>query len=121
MKKLAAIFAAAAISASAFAQETTTQPQFPGGQPALDEYIATNIKYPAPALKNGIEGVVTLVFTVLPDGKIDSITVERMIDPDLEAEAIRLVKGMPAWTPATLDDKPVASPYTLKIIFTLPE
>lgn len=121
MKKLSAILAALAISASAFAQDTATQPQFPGGQQALDEYIATNIKYPAPALKNGIEGVVTLIFTVEPDGKIDSITIERMIDPDLEAEATRLVKGMPLWTPATVNDQPVASPYTLKITFTLPE
>lgn len=119
--KILATIAAAAISASALAQDAATQPQFPGGQPALDEYIATNIQYPAPALKNGIEGVVTLIFTVQPDGKIDSITIERMIDPDLEAEAVRLVKGMPLWTPATLDEKPVASPYTLKITFTLPE
>lgn len=121
MKKIFAALAAMAISASAYAQGEATQPQYPGGQPALDEYIATNIKYPAPALKNGIEGVVTLIFTVQPDGSIDSITIERMIDPDLEAEAIRLVKSMPLWIPAKLNDQPVASPYTLKITFTLPE
>lgn len=92
---------------------------FNGGEQALNSFIASNIKYPATAQENGIEGVVTLQFVVKADGSIGSIKVVRMIDPDLEAEAIRLVKSMPAWIPAEENGKAVDSTVTLPVKFTL--
>lgn len=76
-------------------------PAYPGGKEAMNTYIAENMKYPAMAKQNGIEGVVSVVFTVKADGSIGNIKIKRMVDPDLESEAIRLVKGMPSWQPAT--------------------
>lgn len=120
MKKIAAIIAALAIGGAA-AMAATTDPQYPGGKEALDKYITENLKYPEAAQKNGIEGVVNVSFMVLPDGTIGSIKIVRLVDPDLEAEAIRLVKEMPAWTPAKTDGKAVESTATVQVIFSLPD
>lgn len=95
------------------------KPQFPGGQAALDKYITENMKYPQAAKDNGIEGVVGVVFTVKADGTIGTIKIKRMVDPDLEAEAIRLVKGMPKWVPADKDGNPVDAPAEVNVDFSL--
>lgn len=92
---------------------------FPGGEEALEKYISANLKYPATAAENGIEGVVQVSFTVKADGSIGTIKIDRMVDPDLEQEAIRLVKSMPVWIPATGNGTPIDSRQTLKIPFTL--
>jgi len=102
---------------SALAADAT----FPGGKQALDKYIADNLKYPSESKDNGIEGIVDVSFTVKADGTIGSIKILRMIDPGLETEAIRLVKTMPKWTPATKDGAPVDSKVTVAIPFTLSE
>lgn len=104
-------------AASAYAAD---KPSFPGGEEALQQYLSTNLKYPKTAEQNGIEGNVPLQFIVRADGSITSVKVVRMIDPDLEAEAIRLVKAMPAWTPATRDGNPVDATADLTIEFRLP-
>lgn len=104
-------FAAAALADSPAA--------YPGGDEAMKKYLAENTKYPEPARQNDIEGIVNVSFTVNADGSVGSIKIVRMIDPDLEQEAIRLVKNMPAWTPAEKDGKPVDSTVTVAIPFTL--
>ncbi|MBD5371277.1 MAG: energy transducer TonB [Bacteroides sp.] len=117
MKKLLlTLTLALAMALGASAAET---PTFPGGDTALREYISSNLKYPASAAENGIEGVVSVRFTVHADGSIGTIEIVRMIDPDLEQEAIRLVKGMPAWTPADRGGSPVEATVTLPITFSL--
>lgn len=83
-----------------------TPASFPGGKEAEQEYINANRKYPEMAKENGIEGVVSVVFIVKADGSIGNIKIKRMVDPDLEAESIRLVKNMPKWTPPTTTAKP---------------
>lgn len=119
MKKkmiIAAILLGSALSAMA-----DSAPAYPGGETALDQYLESNMKYPSTARDNGIEGVVTVEFNVLKDGKIGQIKITRMLDPELEQEAIRLVKSMPAWTPAEKGGVPVEQKVTLPIKFTLPE
>lgn len=96
-----------------------TPASFPGGAEAEAAYITGNLKYPPTARDNGIEGVVSVVFTVKPDGSIANIKIKRMVDPDLEAEAIRLVKGMPAWTPANENGSPVESTAEISVPFRL--
>lgn len=115
MKKLlAALAIVAGISGTALAG---TVPEYPGGKEAMEKYIAENMKYPQTAIDNGIEGVVSVAFTVKADGSIGNIKIVRMIDPDLETEAIRLVKNMPNWTPADSGD----AQTQVNIPFTLPE
>ena len=117
MKKLALAIAALFVGAASYAAD---KPQYPGGQAALDEYISTNLKYPQAALENGIEGVVDVAFLVKTDGSIGAIKIVRMVDPDLETEAIRLVKGMPAWIPADKNGSPVDAQTQVEIDFVLP-
>lgn len=93
-------------------------PSYPGGETALTTYISENLQYPAEAKANGIEGVVGVTFMVKADGSIGSIKIKRMVDPDLESEAIRLVKGMPKWTPGSVDGVAVDSPAEVDIPFT---
>lgn len=108
-----------AVACIALAAHALTPASFPGGNDAYQEYIASNLKYPATAKDNGIEGVIKLQFTVNADGSIGNIKVTKMVDPDLEAEAIRLVKQMPAWTPANDNGTPVESIGTISVAFTL--
>lgn len=108
------------LSAAALSMAAGTPAVFPGGEQALQEYITANLIYPQPAKDNGIEGIVTLDFTVKADGSVGTIKVQRMIDPDLEQAAITLVRKMPAWTPATDDaGKAVDSTVTLPVTFSL--
>lgn len=121
MKKLLSIIASFAIFATAMAQSDTIPASFPGGEKAMAAYLQKNLKYPQPSINNGIEGVVNVRFTVKTDGALDKLSIVRLVDPDLEAEAIRLVKGMPKWTPATVGGNPVDSESNVEVIFTLPE
>ena len=101
------------------AKAATKAPEYPGGNEALQSYITENIQYPAEAKENGIEGVVSVTFTVKTDGTIGNIKINRPVDPDLESEAIRLVKGMPKWTPANNDGTPVEAQTEVEVPFTL--
>jgi len=117
MKRFLMIMAASlGMSVGAWAASPAS---FPGGADAEKEYIATNMKYPQMAKDNGIEGVVSVIFTVRADGTIGNIKIKRMVDPDLEAEAIRLVKQMPKWTPASDNGSPVESTAEVDVSFTL--
>ena len=117
MKKLAMLVAGLGMGLAAYAGAT---PEYPGGQEAMDAYISDNLKYPAAAQANGIEGTVDVAFMVNTDGSIGTIKIVRMIDPDLEAEAIRLVKGMPAWIPAEKNGQPIDAQTQVQINFVLP-
>ncbi len=102
-----------------FSMTAAEQPTFPGGQKALDKYISDNLKYPEASKANGVEAIVNVGFIVKTDGSIGSIKIIRMVDPDLEQEAIRLVKNMPAWTPADKDGTPVDAPAEVAVPFVL--
>jgi protein TonB len=103
---------------SVYAQ--TSQPSFPGGDEALMQYLADNVCYPENAAEMGIEGVVTVEFIVKADGSIADAKIVRMVDPDLEEEALRLVNSMPRWTPASDNGTPTDARYSLPIKFRLP-
>ncbi|MDE6009873.1 MAG: energy transducer TonB [Muribaculaceae bacterium] len=117
MKKfILSIAATMALMASA-----ATVPTFPGGEKALQTYLSSNMHYPEAAARNGIEGVVNVECTIKADGTVGPIKIVRMIDPDLEQEAIRLVKNMPAWTPADKNGAPVDATVTIPVTFVMPE
>ena len=95
------------------------QPVFPGGEAALTKFIAANLKYPAFAAENGIQGRVTLSFVVEKDGSIDNIEVMRSPADELSQEAIRVVNSMPKWKPGQQKGKPVRVKYVLPVTFRL--
>ena len=98
---------------------TETMPQFPGGQGVMMKYLAANIKYPASAVKAKKQGRVIVAFVIQKDGSVTNARIVRSVDPELDAEALRIVKAMPNWTPGTQDGKPVNVKYTIPIVFSL--
>jgi TonB family protein len=97
-----------------------TMPEYVGGFGALSEYLVSNIKYPEDALKKGTTGTVYISFIIENDGKISNASVLKGVDPQLDAEALRVVAGMPAWKPGLNDEgKPVNVKFVLPIKFAL--
>ena len=95
-------------------------PEFPGGQGKLLQFLATSIKYPAEAFEKKEEGRVTLTFIVEKDGSISDIKVARSVSPSLDAEAVRVAKSMPKWTPGkNKDGEIIRIAYTVPVIFRL--
>lgn len=95
-------------------------PRFPnGGMQALMQYLNENIRYPEAATKAGVQGRVTVQFIVDKDGSIDDVKILRSVNPDLDAEAIRVIKMMPRWEPGTHKGKPVRVKYTVPVMFRL--
>ncbi len=76
-----------------------TPPQFPGGDNAMINYIYDNLRYPQEAYDENIQGRVVLQFLVDKTGSVDSIKVVKSKDPHLDAEAVRIVKSFPKFTP----------------------
>ncbi|MBQ6078995.1 MAG: M56 family metallopeptidase [Muribaculaceae bacterium] len=94
-------------------------PEFPGGEMEMMKYLSQNIKYPENAAKNDIQGRVVLRFVVEKTGEIGEIKVLRSVDEELDAEAVRVVRSMPNFTPGRKNGKAVAVWYALPISFKL--
>ena len=94
-------------------------PIFPGGDAALMKYLSENVKYPALAIKAQEQGRVVVSFTVEKDGAISDAKVARSVTPSLDAEAVRVVKAMPKWTPGKQDGQLVRVRYNVPVSFKL--
>lgn len=94
-------------------------PEFPGGNEALQRYIATSIRYPVIAQENGIQGRVFVSFVVNAKGQVVDVKVARGIDSNLDREALRVVQQMPNWSPGEQRGKKVKVSYTVPINFVL--
>jgi periplasmic protein TonB len=94
-------------------------PEFPGGNDGLIKYLNSNIRYPAVALENGIQGRVICEFVINRDGRVTEAKVLRGIDPALDAEAIRVINHMPPWKAGKQRGKAVRVRYTLPVNFKL--
>lgn len=93
------------------------QPQFPGGMGALNQWLVSNIKYPAMAAENGIEGRVIVQFVVERDGSVSGVHVVRGVDSSLDKEATRVVAQMPKWIPGKQNGSAVRVKYTVPVTF----
>ena len=99
--------------------EIDENPEFPGGTSNLRNWLNNNINYPAAALQYNIEGTVRVQFTVFKDGHVGNVNVVQSVHQALDAEAVRLVKAMPNWTPGKVNGQPVNVTYTLPITFRI--
>ena len=96
-----------------------TPAEFPGGHSAMNNYVKENFHYPQEAQDLGIQGKCYVSFIIEPDGSITDVRVIRAI-PDChecDKEAVRLIRGMPKWVPATHYGVPVQSKYTTFLSF----
>lgn len=94
-------------------------PSFPGGNGALFQYLANNIKYPVDAQKKVIEGRVVVTFIVEKDGDISDIRVVRSVYPSLDKESIRVIGTMPNWNPGKSKGESLRVRYNIPIAFRL--
>lgn len=94
-------------------------PQFPGGDAEMLKFISNNIVYPAAAAENNIQGRVVVQFVVKKDGTIGEVKIARGKDPDLDKEAIRVVKSLPRFVPGKMNGQAVNVWYTLPVNFKL--
>src|SRR5215467_11325863 len=139
-KTITLLFAAALLAIGAKAQTTTNttpqtavdtnkkeeipsfveqMPEFPTGNEHLAEFLAQNIRYPAAAREDGIQGRVWVRFIVLEDGTISNAEVIKPVTGGLDKEALRVVNLMPKWKPGRQNGKPVKVYYKLPITFRL--
>ena len=96
-------------------------PQYPGGEKAMMEYVAKNVKYPQEAKDKDIAGRVFVGFVVEKDGSISNVKVLRGIGGGCDEEAVRVISSMPKWKPGIKDGKPVRVSYMMPLNFKLTE
>jgi TonB family protein len=94
-------------------------PQFPGGDKALQTWIAQNVEYPTEAQTNGIVGRVYIGFVVNKHGVVDRVKLMRGASPSLDTEALRVISLMPNWIPGRQRGEAVSVSYTIPINFDL--
>ena len=94
-------------------------PEFPGGMKELLKFLQDNLKYPESAMKNNVQGRVIVQFVVEKDGTPTEFKVARSVDPDLDAEALRVMKTMSKWKPGMQRGEVVRVKYTVPVSFKL--
>ncbi|HZW37822.1 MAG TPA: M56 family metallopeptidase [Ignavibacteriaceae bacterium] len=99
--------------------EPEVMPEYPGGQKALIDYMINNIKYPEVEKKAGIQGKVLVEFVIEKDGSITNVKIKEAVHEGLDAEALRVISGMPKWKPGTAKGEPVRTEMILPIMFAL--
>ncbi len=131
MKKLVLAIMMACIAFAGFAQDKKAAVEvkstvasgfdkcamYPGGENGVNTFIHKNIDYPMAAMKSGKEGDVTVRFTVNTDGSVSNVKVVKGLEPNLDAEAVKVVSKMKGWTPAMKGGKAVAMDYEVKCNF----
>ena len=90
-------------------------PIFEGGDAALLKYLRENLKYPDKTKDRGVQGRLVIGFIVEKDGSLTDVKVLRPVDIDLDAEVLRVVKGMPKWIPGRHNGQRVRVRYLLPI------
>jgi len=95
-----------------FAEE---MPVFPGGVASLNSFLRRNTHWPHPLYD--ATGTVLIEFIVETDGSITNPSIKVSLTPELDAEALRLIKLMPRWKPALNQGKPVRCYYILPMKF----
>ena len=94
-------------------------PEFPGGLPALYEFISKNVKYPSIAQENGVEEKITVRFVVEKDCSVSDVTAIKGYDNSLKKEAVRVVQSLPKFQPGRQNGTPVRVYYTIPVNFKL--
>ncbi|WP_075350679.1 energy transducer TonB [Algoriphagus marinus] len=100
-------------------KEVDQMPVPPGGMEGFTKYMIENLKYPASAKENKIEGKVFVSFVVKPDGSIENPEIIRGIGGGCDEEAMRMVANSGTWTPGIKDGKAVATQMVLPVMFKL--
>lgn len=101
--------------------EVGSCPTFPGGDQKLNEWISQHLQYPQNAYDSNIQGRVVVQFLVKEDGSVGDAKIVKSVFPDLDEEAVRVVKTLPKFNPAIINGEPVDYWSTIPITFKLTE
>ena len=99
--------------------EVDEMPQFPGGMAGMMQYLSQNIRYPQDAREAGAQGRVIVSFVVEKDGSISNAKVAKPTYSSLDDEALRVISGMPKWTPGKQNGEAVRVKYSVPVSFRL--
>lgn len=99
--------------------QSEVAPEFPGGAAKLYEFLGKKMIYPEAAAQKGVQGRVIVQFVVEKDGSVSNAKVVKGVDKDLDAEAIRVVKLLPKFTPGKTKGQPVRVWFTLPLTFKI--
>lgn len=94
-------------------------PVFGSGMSDLFAYLSKEIKYPSIARENGIGGTVVIQFVIDRNGRVTQVQLVKGIGGGCDQEALRVVKGMPGWTPGKQQGRAVSVKFTLPVMFKL--
>jgi len=92
------------------------QPEFPGGDKALSQFLATHLQTPN-SLEEGERRMVRIRFTVQSDGRVDALLIDSSGGAEFDREVIRVCKRMPRWVPGSQNGQKVAVQYVLPVTF----
>ena len=95
------------------------EPQFPGGESEMVQFIQDNVTYPELSREMGEEGTVYVQFVVGTDGSIENVRVLKGVSELLDKEAVRVIKKMPKWTPGMQEGEPIRVRYQIPIKFSI--
>ena len=90
-------------------------PIYEGGDAALLKYLGENLKLPEEDQERGMQGRMVVGFVVEKDGSLTNVKVLRAVDIALDAEVLRVVKGMPKWIPGRHNGQRVRVRHLLPI------
>ena len=107
----------ATVSEEHIYQVVEENPEFPGGHKEAIKFLSKNINYPKACQEKGIQGRVIVQFIVTKEGDIKDPVVVRGVDPQLDEEALRVIKAMPKWKPGKQKGKAVNVRYTQPVLF----
>lgn len=93
------------------------QPEFTGGMRAFQDYLVTNVRYPASADAAKVRGKVFVSFIVRNDGRITDVAVLKGLGYGCDEEAVRVISAMPNWTPGSQSGRPVNVKYNVVVPF----
>ncbi|RYE16906.1 MAG: TonB family protein, partial [Sphingobacteriaceae bacterium] len=94
-------------------------PTFKGGEKGFGNYLSNNLRYPPDARERGIQGRVLIGFVVETDGSLTNIRILKGVHPNLDAEALRVIKQSPKWNPGLQHGVPVKVAYAMPLNFAL--
>jgi protein TonB len=96
-------------------------PTFPGGNQALYKYIGERLRYPSGAQEKGIQGKVIVKFCVTAQGGVSMLSVMKSVDPELDQEAMRVIRTITKFNPGKKDGVAVPVWFLVPIAFALTE
>jgi len=94
-------------------------PEFPGGMVEFMKWLTKTLRYPALARQQKIQGKVIVAFIINKDGSISGQKVVKSVSPELDREALRVLRIMPKWKPGEDHGKPCRTYFSIPVNFKL--